>query len=145
MLSAAPVLAIYNIEKPVVVSCNASSYGLGSVLLQLDKKGHPCPVSYISRTLLPIEHRYAQIEKELLAITWACEKFSVYLVSHSFKVKTVHKPLIPILSTKFFDDLSPHLQCLCMHLLRFGCCWHLIQSASQRSSYNQWILCKRPT
>ncbi len=79
-LSAAPVLAIYDKTKPLIVSCDASSYGLGAVLLQLDEHQNPRPVSYISRTLSPTEQRYAQIEKELLAIALACDKFARYLV-----------------------------------------------------------------
>lgn len=56
-LSAAPVLAIYDKNKPLVVSCDASSYGLGAVLLQLDDHGIPHPISYISRTMNKAEHK----------------------------------------------------------------------------------------
>lgn len=118
-LSAAPVLAIYDKNKPLVVSCDASSYGLGAVLLQLDDHGIPHPISYISRTMNKAEQKYAQIEKELLAIAWACEKFDRYIIGIRFKIETDHKPLIPILTTKFLDDLSPRLQRLRMKLLRF--------------------------
>ncbi len=119
-LSAAPVLAIYDKAKPLTVSCDASSYGLGAVLLQMDENQIPHPISFISRTLNKAEQRYAQIEKELLAIAWACDKFDRYLVGLKFNVETDHKPLVPILSSKFLDDLSPRLQRLRMKLLRFN-------------------------
>ena len=50
-------------------------YGLGAVLLQRQPDGIMKPVSYHS------EQRYAQIEKEALAFTWVCERFSDYLFS----------------------------------------------------------------
>lgn len=119
LLSAAPVLTIYDKTKPLIVSCDASSYGIGAVLLQQDENKTLHPVSYISRTLSKAEQRYAQIEKELLAIAWACERFDRYLVGLQFRIETDHKPLVPILTTKFLDDLSPRLQRLRMKLMRF--------------------------
>ncbi len=51
------------------------------------------------------EQRYAQIEKEALAITWACERFSDYFIGADFHVETDHKPLVPLLSMKLLDEL----------------------------------------
>lgn len=74
-LSSTPVLLHYSADKPIKVSADASSYGLGGVLLQ--KQGNDWrPVFYASRSLTETEQRYAQIEKEALAVTWCCEKFS---------------------------------------------------------------------
>jgi len=49
------------------------------------------------------EH-YAQIEKEILAATWATEKFTLYLLDKHFLIETDHKPLIPLLSSKSLDS-----------------------------------------
>ena len=60
--------------KPVVIQCDASDSGLGAALLQ-----NGLPVAYSSRALTSAETNYAQIEKELLAIVFACEKFDQYV------------------------------------------------------------------
>lgn len=52
------------------VSADASSYGLGAVLLQDQPTGERFAVPYISRSLSPSETRYSQTEKEALAVTW---------------------------------------------------------------------------
>ena len=70
-LTAAPVLAPYDPNKDTEVSADASSFGLGGVLLQKQEDQTWRPVMFISRALTPVESRYVQIEKEALALTWA--------------------------------------------------------------------------
>jgi len=65
------------------------------------------------------ERRYAQIEKEALAVTWACEKFSDYILGRSFHIESDHKPLIPILSTKHLDQLPPRVLWFRLRLAKF--------------------------
>jgi len=52
------------------------------------------PMVYASRSLTPTKQRYAQIEKETLALTWACEKFAEYLLGKPFHLHTDYKPLV---------------------------------------------------
>ena len=61
------VLALYDPRAPTKVSADASSHGLGAVLLQ-QIDGSWRPVSFASRSMSETEQRYAQIEKEALAI-----------------------------------------------------------------------------
>ena len=65
------------------------------------------------------EMRYAQIEKEALAITWACEKFSNYLIGTKFKLETDHKHLAPFLRMKDLAELPARIQRFQMSLMRF--------------------------
>lgn len=118
-LTRTPVLAYYSPQRPITLSVDASSYGLGAVLLQEDTDGHRRPVAYASRALSETEQRYAQVEKEALAIAWACDKFRMYILGLQFHVETDHKPLVPIFSTKRLDELTPRLQRLRLRTLEY--------------------------
>ena len=95
-VSSPRVLAPYDLEKETKISADASAYGLGAVLLQ-EHGSDWRPVAFASRALTETESRYAQIEKEALALTWSCEKFSSYILGKPVQLETDHKPLVPIL------------------------------------------------
>ena len=78
------------------MSADASKLALGAVLLQEIGEELWQPVEYASRKMTDTETRYAMVEKEALAITWACEKFDYYLIGRKFEVETDHKPLVAI-------------------------------------------------
>ena len=104
-LTKSPILALFDPNLETTVSADASSYGLGAVLLQTQANGERRPVAYVSRSMTPTETRYAQIEKEALALTWACERYSDYLIGLHFNIETDHKPLVPLFSAKLLDEL----------------------------------------
>ena len=56
------------------------------------------------------EQRCAQIEKEALATTWACEKFNDYILGKDFLIESDHKSLVLLLGTKLLDQLPPRIQ-----------------------------------
>ena len=69
-----PVLRYYDVSLPVTIQCDSSETGMGAALLQEGQ-----PVMFASRTMTPTERGYTQIEKECLAIVFACERFNQYI------------------------------------------------------------------
>ena len=112
------VLALYDVNAKTKVSADASAHGLGAVLLQ-EQQNTWRPVAFASRALTDTEVRYAQIEKEALALTWALEKFSEYVLGKSIILETDHKPLVPILGRKSLDTLPPRVLRFRLRLMRF--------------------------
>ena len=99
MITKAPVLKFYDVHDEATIQCDASEKGLGATLLQQGQ-----PVAFVSHSLTKAEQNYAQIEKECLAIVFACERFNQYI--HSRKqtnVHTDHRPLVPIFSNPIYN------------------------------------------
>ena len=100
ILSKQPVLRLPQLDQPFVLRTDASSTGLGAVLLQKrDDILHP--VIYASRKLLDRETRYSTIERECLAIVWGIQKFVRYLHGQRFHLETDHRPLTFLKSASF--------------------------------------------
>ena len=97
-LSSLPTLTHYSSNQPLVVSCDASSYGIGIVLAH-PKDGSMQPIAFASRTLSIAEKNYAQVDREGLAIIFAVPKFCQYLLGRLFEIGTDHKPLIYLFSS----------------------------------------------
>lgn len=81
-------LHYFDPNKESVIQVDASMRGLGAVLLQDNK-----PVAYASKALKDEETRYANIERELLAVVFGCERFHTYVYGKNFTVESDHKPL----------------------------------------------------
>ena len=93
LASSTPVLVYFNPKQPVKLSVDTSSKGLGAILHQNDH-----PVAYTSRALMDTQQRYAQIEKEMLALIYGCTKFYNYIYGMpKVEVESDHKPLEAIL------------------------------------------------
>ena len=115
MITMAPVLKFYNVTEEAAIQCDALEKGLGATLLQ---KGQP--VAFASRSLSKSEQNYAQIEKECLAIVFACERFNQYIHGRDYTViHTDHRPLIPIF-TKPIYNAPKRLQRMLLRLQKYS-------------------------
>ena len=115
LVTTAPVLRYYDVTEEVTVQSDASQKGLGAALLQ---KGQP--VTFASRSLSTTEQQYAQVEKECLAIVFACERFNQYLQARAcITVDTDHKPLVSIF-TKPIYNAPKRLQRMLMRTQKYS-------------------------
>ena len=105
MISDAPSLNNFDRNKEIVIQTDSSKNGIGCVLLQ-DKK----PISFASKSLSHNEIKYAQIEKEFLAILFACQRFHYFIYGQKIKIQTDHKPLIGIMNKEIHQIPSSRLQ-----------------------------------
>jgi hypothetical protein len=136
LLTTSPVLALYDPIKMHRIAIDASNLGLGAVLEQKEEGGWR-PVCYASRRLTATEARYAIIEREALAIVWACIKFHEFLMGKEFLVLTDHKPLITILGIKDINDISPRLQRMRLKLMPY--CYTMEHVAGRDYVLPDWL------
>ena len=106
-------LAYFNPKKPTRVQVDASQKGLGAVLVQDGK-----PIAFASKSLSEAEQRYANIERELLAVVFGCERFHTYLFGRNFVVESDHKPL-EMIQLKNLRAAPPRLQRMLMRLQNY--------------------------
>ena len=102
MATSAPVLSYYDPKKPVTLSIDASSKGLGAVLYQEEK-----PVASASRASTPTQQKYAQIE--------------IYLVQPSFTSSCLEKKYLSHQNTNHWNIYSISL-CTKHHFVYRKCC-----------------------
>ena len=121
LLSSAPIMAFYDANKPTRLLTDASRTGIGFVLQQ-QHGDEWLTIQANSRHLTDTEGRYAVIELEMFAVTWAIEKCRVFLAGlPTFLVVTDHNPLVPILNSHRLDEIeNPRLQRLRTRLMAYN-------------------------
>ena len=93
VLTTSALLTHFDPKKPVILSCDASPYGVGAILSHQMDDGSERPISFASRTLSTAERNYAQLDKEALAIIFGVKRFHQYLYGRKFNIQSDHKPL----------------------------------------------------
>ncbi|BDA51672.1 Transposon Tf2-9 polyprotein [Coccomyxa sp. Obi] len=112
-----PVLALANFAQQFEVRADASSTGVGAVLMQGGR-----PLAYESASFSPAERNYTIGEQELLAVVFALRKWRTYLEGnpHPVRIVTDHMPLT-YLPTK--GTLGPRQVRWSEYLSRFHLEW----------------------
>lgn len=82
------MLALPDFSKQFIVETDASSFGIGAVLMQ-----DSLPLAYISRHLKGKQLTLSIYEKELLAVIFAIQKWRHYLLSSHFIIRTDQRSL----------------------------------------------------
>ena len=93
VINLCPKLYFVNSTLPVVLCTDASDYGIGAYLHQLDGD-EELPIAFMSRALSAVEQRWSTIEKEAFAIVAALRKFRYVIRDVRFLLRTDHKNLV---------------------------------------------------
>ena len=96
----APVLVTTDWSTTFILQKDASAYGLGYFLSQLNSQGEEHPIAFASRKLLPSERNYSTIEREALAMVKGVKHFRTYLEGNRFTIHTDHNPLTHLSNLK---------------------------------------------
>ena len=96
-ICAQTTLSYYDPKKKTMIQVDASGHGFGANLLQDDK-----PIALASKTIIPAETCYANIERDMLAVVFGCERFHNYFFATNFIVQSDHKPLEMITRKNLF-------------------------------------------
>jgi hypothetical protein len=116
-LVSAPMIQPPDWSQPFKIMCDASDYAVGVVLGQR-MEGRVHAIYYASKTLNEAQLNYATMEKELLAVVFAYEKFRSHIVDSKVIVYINHTAIKYLLAKKDakprlirWDPSSPRVRC----------------------------------
>ncbi|RVW12575.1 Retrovirus-related Pol polyprotein from transposon 17.6 [Vitis vinifera] len=89
LLTTVSIVRTPNWQLPFEVMCDASDFAIGAILGQRED-GNPYVIYYASKTLNKAQRNYTTIDKELLAVVFALDKFCAYLVGSFIVVFIYH-------------------------------------------------------
>ena len=104
-LVSAPIVVAPDWDLPFELICDATDYAIGAVLGQKEERIFQV-IHYASRTLNDAQLNYATMEKEILAIVFAFDKFRPYLIGNKVIVHTNHSAIKYLMTKK---DSKPRL------------------------------------
>ena len=100
-----PILVYPDFKQEFYLATDASSTGLGAVLMQ-KRKTRMRVISYASRVMNDTEKRYSTTERECLALFWGLKKFKHLILGYKVNILTDHKPLLDLYKKRDFINNS---------------------------------------
>ena len=119
-ISNASTLHYFNPKLETKIQVDASQKGLGAALIQIDPAAPESErvIAFASKSLTEVERRYANIEREFLAVVFGAEKFHTYIYGAKVLVESDHKPLETI-QLKNLAQAPPRLQRMMIRLQQY--------------------------
>ncbi|GJW45960.1 reverse transcriptase domain-containing protein [Tanacetum coccineum] len=108
-LTETSILVAPDWDLPFEIMCDASNFAVAAVLGKRKTK-HFQPIHYASKTMTDAQAHYTTMEKELLAVVYAFEKFRSYLVLSKIIVYTDHSALKYLLAENLAADHLSRLE-----------------------------------
>ena len=104
-LTTTPVMVTLDWNKEFEIMCDANDYAMGAVLGQRTEKIFKA-IHYSSKTFNEAQENYSTIEKEMLAMAFACEKFRPYILGSHVIIHIDHVAIKYLMAKK---DSKPRL------------------------------------
>ncbi|CAG2189252.1 Retrovirus-related Pol polyprotein from transposon 17.6,Retrovirus-related Pol polyprotein from transposon opus,Retrovirus-related Pol polyprotein from transposon 297 [Mytilus edulis] len=95
-----PVLAYPDMNKPFMLTCDASNSAIGFVLGQLDSQRKERVIAFGGKSLSKTEQVWNTTEKECYAVVQGVKTFNTYLATGKFTIYTDHKALTYLMNQK---------------------------------------------
>ena len=99
-LTKAPVLSFPDYTLPFAIYTDASSHGVGAVLMQQAESSRPRVIAYASRVLNSAESKYSVTHQEALAVIWALKHWRDIIFGYRIVVHTDHLPVTQLFKVK---------------------------------------------
>ena len=104
-LVSAPIMLTPNWNNEFEIMCDASDYAMGAVLGQRTEKIFKA-IYCASKTFNKAQENYSTIDKKMLAMVFACEKFRPYILGSYVVIHTNHVAIKYLMAKK---DAKPRL------------------------------------
>jgi hypothetical protein len=141
LLSSTPIMKPPDWSLPFEIMCDASDFAVVAVLGQRVGK-LPHIIYYASKTLMDAQVNYTTIEKELLAVVFALDKFRSYLLGSKVIIYSDHAALRHLLTKK---ETKPRLIRWILLLQEFDIkIWDKKGTENVNADHLSWIQFEQP-
>jgi hypothetical protein len=124
-LCSEPVLAYPTADGFFILDTDASNYGIGAVLSQVQNVNEePRVIAYASKTLSDSQKAYCTTWKELLAVVYFVKHFRRYLYGRRFLLRTDHAALVWLLNFKNPEGIVARWITALTSYMPFDCIQH---------------------